>query len=119
MKHRSFACSYLVLSLLLILLPLTGGCNDRSGMEKTVPYELVSRTDITVGGVKTTAFRIVVNPGLSDEELLEVFSLVDDRAYDEVTAWFYKDKAIMLSSRSSPLAVIKRETRDGPVLLER
>jgi len=107
---------FLTLTLIFFLLV---GCGPRRQTDDLVPYDLISRSDLNTGGVKSSSFRVVVSPAVTDEQLLDIFLELDNLNSDMVTIWFFREKGLTLNAQTKPFAVVKREQKDGIVTMER
>lgn len=80
---------------------------------KTIEYEVLTEEDISYADVKRVAFRVIVSPDATDEQLIAIFNEVDEKKYDDVTVWFLKDKSEMDTGYS--IAMIERTEKNGEI----
>lgn len=107
---KSVSC-LLILSLAVIAL---SGC---SKPVETIQYEVITEQDISFLNVKRMTFRVVVEPTATDEQLLQVFSKIDPKDYDDVTMWFYKDR--LEATGAYTVAMLERTSKGAKVTVKR
>lgn len=81
-------------------------------VDNSITYEVVTNEDYGVG-LKNHSYRVIINEDASDAQLIWVFAKLDDSKYEEVTVWFYKNKA-SVELGVYDVAMIERAGKDSP-----
>lgn len=79
----------------------------------TIKYEVETKEDVSYADVKRMTYRVVIDPTVTDEQLVEVFKKIDEDKYDNVTVWFYKDKSEVNDVYT--VAMLEREKKNGEI----
>ncbi len=84
-------------------------------IDNSIDYELVTSEDYGIS-LKNHKFRVVIDEKATDEQLLWVFNKLNDKKYEEVTAWFYKMKSSIEAGDPYDVAMIKRTGKESPMI---
>ncbi|MDK2801583.1 MAG: hypothetical protein PWQ70_3202 [Clostridiales bacterium] len=82
--------------------------------DNTIAYEVVTSEDYGVG-LKNHSFRVIVDEKATDEQLLWVYSQLNNSKYEEVTIWFYKSKS-SIENGVYDVAMVERKGTAYPTI---